>query len=226
MSDGRVLMERDDGSGHRPRHARQPGAEERLRPGDARAARRVPRRARPRRRRQGRAAARRGRGLQHRRRHEQRLRLVRRGRPGERRAGGAGAGGRASAGGCSVDRKTFDFYHDFLGYPKVTVAEVSGFALGGGFELALMADISRRGPRHEDRDAGHPLPRAGAGVAPHVLPPPRPGARPAPAAHRRHHRGRRGRAPRRLHRGGRARPVAARAAGGPGRRPACPPTAS
>ena len=42
----------------------------------------------------------------------------------------------------TVDRKTFDFYHDFLGYPKATVAEVSGFALGGGFELALMADIS------------------------------------------------------------------------------------
>ena len=42
----------------------------------------------------------------------------------------------------SVDRKTFDFYHNFLGYPKVTVAEVNGFALGGGFELALMADIS------------------------------------------------------------------------------------
>ena len=42
----------------------------------------------------------------------------------------------------SVDRKTFDFYHSFLGYPKVTVAEVRGFALGGGFELALMADIS------------------------------------------------------------------------------------
>jgi enoyl-CoA hydratase len=40
-----------------------------------------------------------------------------------------------------VDRKTFGFYHDFLGYPKVTVAEVSGYALGGGFELALMADI-------------------------------------------------------------------------------------
>src|ERR1044072_3133162 len=39
-----------------------------------------------------------------------------------------------------VDRTTFDFYHFFLGYPKVTVAEVSGFALGGGFELALMAD--------------------------------------------------------------------------------------
>jgi len=42
----------------------------------------------------------------------------------------------------SVDRKTFDFYHNFLGYPKVLVAEVRGFALGGGFEMALMADIS------------------------------------------------------------------------------------
>jgi enoyl-CoA hydratase len=41
-----------------------------------------------------------------------------------------------------VDRRTFDFYHAFLGYPKVTVAEVSGFALGGGLELALMADIA------------------------------------------------------------------------------------
>ena len=41
-----------------------------------------------------------------------------------------------------VDRQTFDFYHSFLGYPKVTVAEVAGFALGGGFELALMADIA------------------------------------------------------------------------------------
>jgi enoyl-CoA hydratase/carnithine racemase len=42
----------------------------------------------------------------------------------------------------SVDRKTFDFYHDLIGYPKVVVAEVRGFALGGGFEMALMADIS------------------------------------------------------------------------------------
>lgn len=42
----------------------------------------------------------------------------------------------------TVDRKTFEFYHQFLGYPKATVAEVRGYALGGGFELALMADIS------------------------------------------------------------------------------------
>jgi enoyl-CoA hydratase len=42
----------------------------------------------------------------------------------------------------AVDRRTFGFYHDFMGYPKVTVAEVSGYALGGGFELALMADIA------------------------------------------------------------------------------------
>jgi enoyl-CoA hydratase/carnithine racemase len=41
-----------------------------------------------------------------------------------------------------VDRRTFDFYHSFLGYPKVTVAEVAGYALGGGLELALMADIA------------------------------------------------------------------------------------
>ena len=42
----------------------------------------------------------------------------------------------------TVDRQTFGFYHHFLGYPKATVAEVRGYALGGGFELALMADIS------------------------------------------------------------------------------------
>ena len=41
-----------------------------------------------------------------------------------------------------MDRQTFGFYHNFMGYPKATVAEVSGYALGGGFELALMADIA------------------------------------------------------------------------------------
>ncbi|XVQ14576.1 enoyl-CoA hydratase/isomerase family protein [Spirillospora sp. CA-255316] len=42
----------------------------------------------------------------------------------------------------AVDRKTFGFYHEFMGFPKATVAEVRGHALGGGFELALMADIA------------------------------------------------------------------------------------
>ena len=42
----------------------------------------------------------------------------------------------------AVDRETFGFYHDFLGYPKATVAEVRGCALGGGLELVLMADIA------------------------------------------------------------------------------------
>ncbi|WP_024804292.1 enoyl-CoA hydratase/isomerase family protein [Nocardia sp. BMG51109] len=42
----------------------------------------------------------------------------------------------------TVDRKSFGFYHDLLGFPKVTVGEISGYALGGGFEMALMTDIS------------------------------------------------------------------------------------
>jgi enoyl-CoA hydratase/carnithine racemase len=42
----------------------------------------------------------------------------------------------------TVDRRTFAFYHDLMGYPKVTVAEVRGYALGGGLELALMADLA------------------------------------------------------------------------------------
>ena len=41
-----------------------------------------------------------------------------------------------------TDRKTFEFYQFYLGYPKVTIAEVSGYALGGGFELSLMSDIA------------------------------------------------------------------------------------
>ncbi|MCV7317035.1 enoyl-CoA hydratase/isomerase family protein [Mycolicibacillus parakoreensis] len=42
----------------------------------------------------------------------------------------------------AVDRKSFGFYHNLLGFPKVTVGEISGYALGGGFEMALMTDIS------------------------------------------------------------------------------------
>ncbi len=71
---------------------------------------------------------------------------------GDEKSSGNGTGNGSSSGGrprrpsqrrrLLTDRKTFDFYHFFLGYPKATVAEVSGFALGGGFELALMADIA------------------------------------------------------------------------------------
>jgi enoyl-CoA hydratase len=42
----------------------------------------------------------------------------------------------------NVDRKSFGFYHNLMGFPKVTVGEISGYALGGGFEMALMTDIS------------------------------------------------------------------------------------
>ncbi|MGE2712736.1 enoyl-CoA hydratase/isomerase family protein [Mycolicibacterium litorale] len=42
----------------------------------------------------------------------------------------------------TVDRKSFGFYHNLLGFPKVTVGEIGGYALGGGFEMALMTDIS------------------------------------------------------------------------------------
>ncbi|MCV7075905.1 enoyl-CoA hydratase/isomerase family protein [Mycobacterium szulgai] len=42
----------------------------------------------------------------------------------------------------TVDRKSFSFYHNFMGFPKVTVGEIAGYALGGAFEIALMTDIS------------------------------------------------------------------------------------
>jgi enoyl-CoA hydratase len=42
----------------------------------------------------------------------------------------------------TVDRKSFGFYHNLMGFPKVTVGEIGGCALGGGFEMALMMDIS------------------------------------------------------------------------------------
>jgi enoyl-CoA hydratase/carnithine racemase len=42
----------------------------------------------------------------------------------------------------AVDRKSFGFYHNLMGFPKVTVGEIGGYALGGGFEMALMTDIS------------------------------------------------------------------------------------
>jgi enoyl-CoA hydratase/carnithine racemase len=42
----------------------------------------------------------------------------------------------------SVDRESFGFYHDYLTFPKITVAQVETYALGGAFELALMSDLA------------------------------------------------------------------------------------
>jgi enoyl-CoA hydratase len=55
----------------------------------------------------------------------------------------------------TVDRESFSFYHDYATFPKVTVAQVETYALGGGFELALMSDISVAG-----RDAKVGMPGA------------------------------------------------------------------
>jgi enoyl-CoA hydratase/carnithine racemase len=54
-----------------------------------------------------------------------------------------------------VDRQTFSFYQKYAEFPKVTVAQVETYALGGGFELALMSDISVAG-----RDAKVGMPGA------------------------------------------------------------------
>ena len=67
---------------------------------------------------------------------------------GEGNAGGSAAGESRAKSRPSqrrrltVDRKSFGFYHNLMGFPKVTVGEISGYALGGGFEIALMTDIS------------------------------------------------------------------------------------
>lgn len=55
----------------------------------------------------------------------------------------------------AVDRESFSFYHDYIGFPKATVAQIEGYALGGGFELALASDISIAG-----RDARVGMPAA------------------------------------------------------------------
>ena len=46
----------------------------------------------------------------------------------------------------AVDRESFSFYHDYIGFPKATVAQVESYALGGGFELALASDVSVASP--------------------------------------------------------------------------------
>ena len=54
-----------------------------------------------------------------------------------------------------VDRQTFSFYEQYARFPKVTVAQIETYALGGAFELALMSDISVAG-----RDAKVGMPGA------------------------------------------------------------------
>jgi len=44
-----------------------------------------------------------------------------------------------------VDRESFAFYHEYLQFPKITVAQVETYALGGAFELALMSDLAVAG---------------------------------------------------------------------------------
>ena len=60
-----------------------------------------------------------------------------------RRSGGSPAVSRPSQRRrLTVDRKSFGFYHNLMGFPKITVGEICGYALGGGFEMALMMDIA------------------------------------------------------------------------------------
>lgn len=42
----------------------------------------------------------------------------------------------------SVDRRSQRLFHEFVGFPKVTICQVETFALGLGFEFALMADMA------------------------------------------------------------------------------------
>jgi enoyl-CoA hydratase/carnithine racemase len=42
----------------------------------------------------------------------------------------------------AVDRGNLRMFHDFIGYPKVTIAQVETYAFGLGLELALSADLA------------------------------------------------------------------------------------
>ena len=84
-----------------------------------------------------------------------------------------------------VDRESFGFYHDYLTFPKVTIAQVETYALGGGFELALMSDLAVVGRDAQLGMPGAQLSARARQPAPLLLPA-RPGAGPAPAPHRRH----------------------------------------
>jgi len=42
----------------------------------------------------------------------------------------------------TVDRSNLKFFNDFVGYPKVTISQVEGYAFGLGLELAIASDIT------------------------------------------------------------------------------------
>ena len=63
----------------------------------------------------------------------------------------------------AVDRKSFGFYHNLMGFPKVTVGEISGFALGGGLRDGAHDGHLRHRAGYPHRHAGHPVPRSALG---------------------------------------------------------------
>ena len=99
----------------------------------------------------------------------------------------------------AVDRESFSFYHDYIGFPKATVAQVESYALGGGFELALASDISVASPETRVGMPGARFLGPAIGNLHLVLPSPRAGARQAPAPHGGNHARRRPSAAGRLH---------------------------
>jgi enoyl-CoA hydratase/carnithine racemase len=42
----------------------------------------------------------------------------------------------------TIDRKGQRMFHEFIGFPKVTIVQLEAYALGLGFELALAADLT------------------------------------------------------------------------------------
>ena len=154
----------DEECGHRPSHAEQPRPPQLLRPRDAASSSARTWTTSPRRRHQGGPAPRRGRRVQHRRRHGQRLRLVRRRHHGCRAARTATAVGSPAEPAPPPVRRPPDLrlLPRLPGLPEGRPWPRS--RLRARWRLRAGADGGHLGgrPRHEDRHAGHPLPRPGA----------------------------------------------------------------
>ena len=225
VNDNRVLMERDASTGIARVTLNNPERRNSYDAADARAARRVPRRARGGRRGEGRAAARIRRRLQHGRRHGQRVLLVRQGRGGPERGPPSAAPEPAAP----PDRRPQDV-RLLPRLPRLPEGDRRrGARLRARRRLRDGAHVRHLGgrARHRRRDARDALPRAGTGLAAHVLLPPRPDPGAPAAPHRRHDPGGHARAPAGSSPRSRTTTRSRRApAGGRGRSRACPPTAS